>query len=132
MENIPGYISGTFIAIVLACIGFIFYAVNFVAVGRKNFTSTITLAILFVWCVIISLLAVNDFFQNFSLPPRLFLFAGLGLATIVILLSIRKTKVFLNKLPITTLTYIHIIRVPVELVLLWLGIIGFIPMEMTF
>ncbi len=132
MENIPHYISGTFIAVVIACIGFIFYAVNLVAVGRKNFTPTIVLSILCIWCISISILAVNGIFQDFSMPPRIFLFTATSLLVIIILLFLKKSRSFLNKLPITSLTYIHIVRVPVELVLLWLGVIEAIPMEMTF
>ena len=132
MESIPTYISGTFLAIVAAAVGFIFYAVNFVASGRKNFTPTIILTLFCVWIFIVSLLTINGFFQDFSPPYRIFPFVGFTVVTIFILFALKKTRAFLNKMPITTLTYIHIIRVPVEMVLLWLGISGAVAMDMTF
>lgn len=132
MENIPTYISGTFLAIVAASVGFIFYAVNFVASGRRNFAPTIVLTLLCVWIFLISILTYNGFFQNYTMPPRLMLFVGFTVLIILALFLIRRTKTFLNKMPITTLTYIHIIRVPVEMVLLWLGVSGAIGMELTF
>lgn len=132
MENIPTYISGTFLAIVAAAVGFIFYAVNFVASGKRNFTPTIILTLLCAWIFLVSILTFNGFFLDFSSPPRLMIFVGVTIVTIIVLLAFKKTRRFLNKMPITTLTYIHIIRVPVEMVLLWLGIIGAIGMEMTF
>lgn len=132
MENVPSYISGTFIAIVIACVGFIFYAVNDVAVGRRNFTPTIILTILSVWIFLVSILTFNGFFEDLSSPPRLMLFVGIVILVIIALFVVKRTRDFLNKMPITTLTYIHIIRVPVEMVLLWLGVSGAVAMEMTF
>ncbi len=132
MEHIPTYISGTFLAIVVAAVGFIFYAVNYVAAGRKNFAPTIVLTLLSVWIFLVSILTYNGFFRDFSSPPRLMLFVGFLMVIIFALLIMKKTRTFINKMPITTLTYIHIIRVPVEMVLLWLGISGAVAMEMTF
>ncbi|MEP5611976.1 MAG: hypothetical protein ABJP45_06985 [Cyclobacteriaceae bacterium] len=132
MENIPTYISGTFLAIVAAAVGFMFYAVNFVASGKRNFTPTVILILFCGWIFLVSILTFNGFFEDFSTPPRLMLFVGVTIITIILLFTIRKSRAFLNKIPITTLTYIHIIRVPVEMVLLWLGISGGLGMELTF
>ncbi|MEP1094136.1 MAG: hypothetical protein ABJG78_03450 [Cyclobacteriaceae bacterium] len=132
MENIPPYISGTFLAIVAASVGFIFYAVNFVSSGKRNFTPTIILTVFCIWIFLISILTLNGFFEDFSNPPRLMLFVGSTVIMIIVLFALRRTRAFLNKMPITTLTYIHIIRVPVEMVLLWLGISGGLGMELTF
>lgn len=132
MENIPTYISGTFLAIVVAAVGFIFYAVNFVASGRRNFTPTVILTIFCIWIFLISILTFNGFFEDFSSPPRLMIFVGITIVAIVGLFAVKRSRKFLNKMPITTLTYVHIIRVPVEMVLLWLGISGGLGMELTF
>lgn len=132
MESIPNYISGTFLAIVLAAVGFIFYAVNFVSSGKRNFTPTIILTFFSTWIFLVSILTFNGFFHVFTGPPRILLFTSVTLAVTIGLLAFRRTRVFLNKMPLATLTYIHIIRVPVEMVLLWLGISGAIAMDMTF
>ncbi|MFK7953930.1 MAG: hypothetical protein AB8B73_13875 [Ekhidna sp.] len=132
METTPTYIAGTFITIVLALIGFIYYAVNAASNSKKDLTPAITLALLFSWIFVICTLTFNDFFQDFSMPPRLFIFVGLTIISIVVLFAAPKSRAFLNKMPITTLTYLHIIRVPVEIVLWWLAISGLIPLDLTF
>jgi hypothetical protein len=132
MADIPPYISATFLAIVAAAVGFMFYAVNFVSAGKRNSTPTIILTILFFWIFLVSILTYNGILRDFSFPPRLMIFVGVMLFSIFFLFLFKKTRSFLNKMPITTLTYIHIIRVPVEMVLLWLGISGAIGMELTF
>lgn len=133
MENIPTYISGTFLAIVLAAIGFVFYAVNDVSSsGKRNFTPTLFLAFSCAWIVLITVLTMNGFFRDYSAPPRIFPFVATPFVIIIALFVMKRTRRFLNKMPITTLTYIHIIRVPVEMVLLWLGISGTVAMDMTF
>lgn len=132
METTPTYIAGTFIAIVLALIGFIYYAVNAAAPSKKSLTPAIALTLLFTWIFTISLLTFNGFFQEYSMPPRLLLFVGLLVVILVSLFALPKTRAFLNEIPITTLTYLHIIRVPVEMVLWWLAISAAIPMDLTF
>lgn len=132
METTPTYIAGTFIAIVLALIGFLYYAVNSAAPGKKNLTPAITLTLLFAWIFLVCILTFDGFFQNFDMPPRLLIFVGLLMITIVVLFALPKTRAFLNEMPITTLTYLHIIRVPVEMVLWWLAISGAISMDLTF
>jgi hypothetical protein len=132
MENIPPYVSGTFVAIVLALIAFIYYAVDSVAPGKKNLTPAITLTLLFTWIFLVSIQTFNGFFLDFSTPPRLMIYVGIPAITIVILFILPKTRSFLNEMPMTTLTYLHIIRVPVEMVLWWLAISETISMELTF
>ena len=116
MENIPIYVSATFIAIVIATLGFLFYAFNAAASRRK--TLIVTMVAMMVWILFVSFLTYRGFFTDFSMPPRLILFVGVVLVVIIGLFLMRKTRAFLNQVPITTLTYIHIIRVPVEMVLL--------------
>lgn len=132
METTPTYIAGTFIAIVLALIGFLYYAISSVAKSKKNLTPSIILTLLFGWIFVISTLTFSEFFQNYSMPPRLFIFVGFLVITMILLFVFPKSRSFLNEMPITTLTYLHIIRVPVEMVLWWLAISGMISMDLTF
>lgn len=132
MEATPTYIAGTFIALVLALIGFIYYAVNSAAPGKKNLTPTIALTLLFAWIFLICILTFNGFFSNYDSPPRIVLFSCIAAIGIIALFAFRKSRAFLNEMPITTLTYLHIIRVPVEMVFWWLAISEVIPIDMTF
>lgn len=52
--------------------------------------------------------------------------------TIVLLFVFKPSRTFIEKLPITTLTYIHIVRVPIEIVLWWLFINSAVSETMTF
>jgi hypothetical protein len=133
MENLPVYIGITFGCVVLATLGFLFYAFYLASPDKKDFTPTIVTTFLVVWIFIISILTFNDFFLDFdSMPPRLMLIFFPNLIVIISVLSIRKTRDYLMKLPLTTLTYIHIVRVPVEIVLWWLALRNFLPWVLTF
>ncbi|MFY0654763.1 MAG: hypothetical protein JXQ96_22215 [Cyclobacteriaceae bacterium] len=82
---------------------------------------------------LIALLAVNKFFFEFeALPPRMLLAISPPTFAILLLLFYPKTRAFLVKIPIATLTYLHIIRVPVEIVLWWLYLGGLLPELLTF
>lgn len=132
MENIPNYVAGTFIAIVISVLAFLIYAVNAASPGKKNLTPSLVLAVLLGWIFLVSVLTFNDFFLDFGLPPRLLIFVSISIITIILLFAVRKSRSLLMELPITTLHYLHIIRVPVEMVLWWLAVASMVPFEMTF
>ncbi|WP_425392199.1 hypothetical protein [Ekhidna sp.] len=132
MEDIPGYVPGTFIAIVIAVLGFIYYAVNTAAPGRKNLTPSFVITILIGWIFLISVLTFNGYFTNLSGIPKLPLFVGFTIVGILLLFIWPRTRAILMDMPITTLHYLHIVRVPVEMVLWWLAVSRAIPMDMTF
>jgi len=131
MENIPNYVSGTFIAIVVAVLGFLSYA-TYAASRKDKSVTTIVLLVLLTWITMVSIQTSIGFFKDFSLPPRLLYYVGSCIISIIILFIIRKTRNFLANIPITTLHYLHIIRVPVEMVLWWLAVWAMVPFEMTF
>lgn len=132
METTPTYIAGTFIALVFALIGFLYYAVSSAAPGKKNLTPAIVLTLLFAWIFLVCILTFDGFFQIYAMPPRLMMFVALLIVVIILLLALPKSRAFLNEMPITTLTYLHIIRIPLEMVLWWLAISEMIPIDLTF
>ena len=133
MENVPQYASWTFIAIVITCLGFLFYALNAASPKRKDFTPTIAITFLIIWIFILVILTFNDFFTDFdAFPPRFIFIAGPPLITIFYLLINGKSRAYLMNMPLSTLTYLHIVRVPVEVVLLWLAQSMVFPMALTF
>lgn len=131
MEHIPHYVSVTFFACVIATFGFLFYAFD-QASNKGNLTIIFT-TLLSVWIFVISLFTFRGFFLEFEpRPPRLILaIAPLALAPFI-MLAFRSSRQIINRMPITTLTYIHIIRVPVEIVLWWLFVHGAVAQSMTF
>ncbi|MFY0598754.1 MAG: hypothetical protein JXR03_03725 [Cyclobacteriaceae bacterium] len=131
MNDLPIYISIVFIACIIAAFSFLYFAIR--QTTKKGFTATIVLTFMSVWIFVIALLTFNDFFSDSqSMPPRIFMFAGTGLIIIIGLFVFKRTRDFIGKMPITTLTHIHIIRVPVEIVLWWLFLEEVVPQVITF
>ena len=131
IEGLPAYISPFFIATTFVTVGFLFYAVK--TAGANTLPGHLLLFLVSFWLVFQAVLALNGFYENTTaFPPRIFLFAAFpGLLTsILYLLFFRRSLI--EKLPLAVLTLLHVIRVPVELTLLWLYQAGQIPEAMTF
>ncbi|MCB0166404.1 MAG: hypothetical protein KDI79_19395 [Anaerolineae bacterium] len=100
---------------------------------RRNVS--ILIAGVVVWLVVQGLLAYSGFYLKFdSVPPRLAVFGILPVLAIFIAspFLLAKIKPFTRSLSLEGLTYLHTIRFPVEIVLLWLFTYGAIPKLMTF
>ncbi|SNC67650.1 hypothetical protein SAMN06265337_2024 [Hymenobacter gelipurpurascens] len=86
------------------------------------------------WLAVQAGLAVQGFYQELApRPPRLLLFAILP--TLLVMGALFATKPgrrFLDALPLGHLTYLNVVRVPVELVLYGLFLAGQVPQLMTF
>ncbi len=133
MENVPAFVSYTFVAITITTLSFIIAAVNAGATNKKSSVPTIVLTLMIAWLFITALLTFLGVTQDFeSRPPRLFVIMAVVILTIIVLFSRKQSRTFLAGMPMTTLTYIHIIRVPVELVLWWLASAGVVDTMMTF
>ena len=130
IENLPFYIVIVFVITTLVTVG-IFQA----AVKRADFKSKTANIINFslaFWLIFQGTLAVGGFYQKTdSLPPRLFAFAIFpALGAIIALFVFARS--FIEKLDLRTLTFLSVIRIPVELVLWWLFENGQVPELMTF
>ncbi len=132
MDTIPAYVAWTFIAIVLAVLSFLAYGFNQALPGKKNLTTSITITVFIGWIFLVSVLTFSDFLNDYSLPPRLLILICIPLVFSIFFLILPRGRAFLNEVPITTLHYMHIIRVPVEMVLWWLSVGMVIPEIMTF
>jgi len=133
MGNIPFYVSATFLAVVLTTLFFLYYALNSADKDSSNITSSIVMTLVIGWAFVVSILSFNDFFLDFeSFPPRFIFILLPPFLAIIILLLVKNSRKFLIKMPITTLTYVHIVRVPVEIVLWWLAFHGVVATDMTF
>ncbi|MEM7367895.1 MAG: hypothetical protein AAF587_04795 [Bacteroidota bacterium] len=87
-----------------------------------------------VWLGLQMLLALNGFYSNNpdTIPPKFLLAIGPPLILILFLFVTEKGKAILDDLPLLPITYMHTVRVPVELVLYWLFLYGAVPELMTF
>lgn len=131
IESVPGYVSVTFILTTFLTVGFLLYAV------RKTVFETVPAKILIFslafWILFQAMLALSGFHQNTqTFPPRVVLFGVLPALLLIIFYFAFFRESFIEKLPLKILTVLHIIRIPVEIVLLWLFQNQLVPQSMTF
>lgn len=133
MDKVPDYVSLVFILTTVATFGFICSGVIQARQTKSMLVPSITGIALIAWLVLQAGLAKQGFFFNFDArPPRLFFAIAPPLVGILYLIFNGRTRKFLLNMPITCLTYLHIVRVPVEMVLWWLYLGGLVPSLMTF
>ncbi len=124
METIPLALSTAFVLVTAATV-YLFY--------RASGESKISLLLLLAWLLVQFVLTSTGFYENTtSLPPRL----GFALVPTVLLIAVlfltKKGKQYSDSLDLKTLTLLHVVRIPVELVLWGLFIYNAVPEIMTF
>lgn len=133
MSDLPSYVSGVFLATVAATFGFLYYGIKLAQLKKTNTHAIAVSTFIMAWLFLIAALSLNDFFLDFeALPPRLVFVLLPPMISIFLILAIKRSRDFVRRIPITTLTYLHIVRVPVEIVLWWLAIHQWVPMLLTF
>ncbi len=124
MNAIPAYISVGFVLTVLVTVYFFYKATN---------QSKVVVIVLFGWLLLQSLIGYSEFYVNTEeFPPRFLLLVLPPLLTIISLFVFSKGRQFIDGLDQKTLTFLHTIRIPMELVLYGLFVYGAIPEIMTF
>ena len=129
--NLPAYVSITFILTTLLTVGIFLYAIK-----RGAFSSVAAKFLSFLipfWLFFQAVLATGSFYaKTDSVPPRIAVFGIIPAFLLITALFVFARKDFISQLSLKTLTILHFVRVPVELVLLWLFQAGQIPQLMTF
>jgi len=135
IETLPAYIPTIFAATTLLTL-FIFLWVirNSRIKSLKENTGKIAL-IMIAWLAIQAFLTLSNIYNENtnSIPPKIFLFGVLPNVLFIIWIFFSKIgRGFIDSLSIEKLTYLHLVRIPVEVVLLWLFLNNTIPQIMTF
>jgi len=124
IENLPAWIELIFIAAAIFTIVMFYYA---------NGKPKLITGIIILWSAIQSLLGYIGFYQvNTGFPPR---FAIVLLPTILLIawaFNSKGRQWIKNNREINVSTFLHIVRIPVEIVLLYLFFHKMIPELMTF
>lgn len=133
MDGLPVYISFVFVIITLITLGLFYWVIknSSDAIFRKE----CILIILIAWMILQLILGLNEVYSENTdaLPPKIFLWAIFPIIIVYILLFLtQKGRKYIDSLSLKKLTYINIVRISVEFVLLWLFINGVIPEIMTF
>lgn len=99
--------------------------------GTKQ--SKAVLLICALWIILQGMVAYTGFYKVIdTLPPRFALLLLPPLMVIGFLFSTSKGRAFLDACDQQWLTYLHVVRIPVELVLYWLFMAKYVPELMTF
>lgn len=118
------FLNGIFVLVTFICLWLIYRASD-----RNKKVLIISLA----WLVLQGLISLTGFYRDFTtLPPKFLLAIGPPLLLIVALNITSAGKKFIDSLDSAWLTYLHAIRIPVEVVLVMLYLEGMIPEVMTF
>jgi hypothetical protein len=124
IEGLPVYISVLFILITLVTL-FIMY--------KASGNSKLCLLLGVGWLTLQAILCFNGFYTvTDTLPPRPMLMVGPPMLAIIIIFATRGGRKFVDGFNATTLTWLHTIRIPVEIVLFMLAAENVIPEVMTF
>lgn len=127
ISGLPIHLTLTFIFTTLLTLGFFFIALK----NSARPVHRIVYPLILIWVVIQAILGWQGFYRTFdAVPPRFLLAIGLPALTILYLLIWHQRV--LCALPLRLLTFLHIIRIPVEIILFGLYQEGHIPRLMTY
>jgi len=135
LETLPSYITITFVATTVLTIGLLLRVLS-----NSKSTTTQQLVIkatagIILWLAVQGLLSYQGMYSDSldSLPPKIFLFGILPLVIgIIACFRTGSGRHFLDSLRMQDLVILSVVRVPVELVLLWLFVHGTLPQILTF
>jgi hypothetical protein len=103
------------------------------AIYRASNRSRLVLYVSLTWIVVQGLITGRGFYlETDAFPPRFVLLPLPPLILIITLFSTKSGRSFIDGLDQKWLTLLHIVRIPVELVLLSMFISGLVPRVMTF
>lgn len=123
LQNVPLYISIGFILTTFIAV-YLFY--------RAAHQSNYTLTLLIMWLAVQTIASLSGFYAHIEKSPPRFMLATLPALAFIIGLFVSKAgRKYIDQLNLKTLTYLHTIRIPVELILLGLYYYGQVPRLMT-
>lgn len=135
IENINPLLPISFIITSVLTLGIFYWVLRSSEDITIRNQSTKILIGLIVWLGIQAIISLNHIYSNDyeSIPPRIFLLGVLpNILVIFWIFMSRSGRRFIDSLDIKKLTYLHVVRIPVELVLYWLFLCKLIPEILTF
>lgn len=123
MNNLPTYLDPLFITTALLAI-FLFAAAS----PKK----TTTAVFLILWGAFFGLLGYKGFFLSNEMPPRILVMMVPAVLIIILFFVTKKGKAYIDSLNLRALTLVHLVRIPVEIILMILAMHKVIPELLTF
>lgn len=131
IDGLPLYVSVVFILTTILSIWLLLNPIK-AFYSDSNGAKLLLFAVPF-WFVFQGILAAGGFYLVTNvMPPRLPLFAMIPAVLTILALLIFTRNDLLSRLSLKSLTLIHVVRIPVEIVLWWLYKHGSVPQLMTF
>lgn len=135
IDNLPIYISMTFGLTTLVSLQLFIWTIRNSNSEQTQKMATPIFIGLTLWLTIQAVLTYKNVYNSDtnSFPPKIMLIGILPtILTIIFLFATSKGRQFMDSLPLKNLTYLNIVRIPVEIVLFWLFLNKAIPELMTF
>lgn len=135
LENLPFYLTLGFAFTTLLAIAMVMLLIKTSSKPMGIGSSRAIIMAIFSWLAIQALLTLYGIYTDYpeAMPPRIVLLGILpALIAIILIFMTRKGKQFIDRSSMQMLTYVHLVRIPVELVLYGLYINGAVPELMTF
>jgi hypothetical protein len=135
IENVPIYISiGFEITIIITLLLFYWIVKNSSSESIRKKSKSILFG-LTIWLITQSVLSLKNWYNldTNSIPPKIILFGIAPTILMLILLFLtKKGKEFVDSLDLAKITYLNVVRIPVEIILFYLFVNNVIPKLMTF
>lgn len=133
MLEIPGHITLIFILTTFATYMMLVMS-NLFAETKQIQNKAVVLALLsLLWVIFQSTLALNAWYMDRkTVPPHLAFPVISWLLMLTLVFGVPRLRVWTDQLSMNVLTWIHIVRLPVEFCLLWLAGERQLPWSMTF
>jgi hypothetical protein len=135
LENLPTFISFIFAITTIATLFLFIWTIRNSKTERTRKKSLWLFIGLAIWLVIQAILTFKNIYNSEAntFPPKIMLLGILPTVfTIVLLFTTPRGMHFIDSLPLINLTYLNVVRIPVELVLYLLYLNKAIPVLMTF
>ena len=132
LSTVPIYLPIVFGLCALFTFGGFYYIIK----QSKPFGSKANFIMLglVVWILLQTILALSGFYSNntMTVPPRFFLAFFPALLLMIGLFFTKKGRAFMDSLPLVPITWLNVVRIPVEFCLYWLFLAKALPELMTF
>jgi hypothetical protein len=135
IDNLPISISLSFGITTFATLLLFIWTIRNSNSAQTRKTATPIFIGLIIWLTIQAALTLKNIYNldTNTFPPKIILMGILStILTIVLLFATTKGRQFIDGLPLRNLTYLNIVRIPVEIILYWLFVKKAIPELMTF
>jgi len=122
IDNLPTYISLTFGLITIVTLLLFIWTIRNSNSELTRKKATPIFIGLTIWLTIQAVLALNNIYKSDTntFPPKIILTGILPtILIIIILFATSKGRQFIDSLPLKNLTYLNIVRIPVEIILFW-------------